>query len=116
MAFDFDALLNTAIVGVFGDDTGAEYRRPFEPSFFVPGVLSRDYVEVSLGPDGAPVSARQTRFFTYRSAFPPDFVPRQDDELTIDGGDYTVADVRPDTAHGLLLILAGRLDPADEQP
>ncbi len=109
--FDFDSLLNAAVVATFGDQVGAEYRRPLEPPFLLQGILTRDHVETVFDADGTPISARSTRFFATRSAFPDGLLPKQGDELYCELTQWVVADVMADAGDGFTLLLGNRADP-----
>lgn len=107
-ATDFEAPLG-AVLGAFGD--AYTYTPPGSGSTALPaamGVFDRHGTAMRLDGEGAPVAARQVRLGVRLADFPDAAPPLEGGRVLVAGALYTVAEVRPDSAGGAVLILSGR--------
>jgi hypothetical protein len=123
MALDFSGLLLGPAMAAFG--VTVLLRRAEEQPLTITGVFDRVHLNLGLDPQDAPVSTHQVQLGLQRGALPAGFTPRQGDRVQVQilngeavdvlpavpGGtleSYSVSDVQPDGAGGILLILGAR--------
>lgn len=103
MAIDLDSL----VLGPCMDAFGTSYR--FTPAlgapFDVVGVFTEAYTHVQQNGDGLLITSTDPMLGCRAAAFPPSAPPQRDDMFTINGQDWRVVDVLPDSAGHLLIQL-----------
>jgi hypothetical protein len=105
MAVDFDALVNGPCLAVFGEAWQVN-RGSSGPWYDVPGIFTRDHIDVAMG-DEPSQSLRQTTLFIRLSDL-PGYVPARGDLARNDTGLWQIMEVQPDAEGGALLILGAR--------